>query len=357
MSDIVKRGARFPDIDPKTWEHPADRAALTSLRQLKGLDTLVKAVFGQVSDRSVRLFFLASSVRTSPRQFPRVNAFMKDICSTFDWPTIPEVFVTNSPFFNAMAIGVDQPFIVLNSGTVKSLGDQELKAVLAHELAHIMSGHMLYKTLIILLVILADILTPVMRLVIQPILMALYEWDRKSELSSDRAGLLAVQEPSPCFDLLMKTAGGDDLSQMNIGDFFEQAAEYEAAGTLVDSIHKLFNTLYQTHPLAVTRLAELRSWAVAGPYQAILDGIYLKRTVRHDHADEDVKTAFESYQREFESSSDPLSQAAAHVGKAAQALGAGFEQTAQDLKESTDKVFADISAKLGEIFGKGKEGG
>src|SRR3989454_9176060 len=41
-----------------------------------------------------------------------------------------------------------------------------------------------------------------------PIQLALLEWFRKSELSSDRAGLLASQDPNASLRMFLKMAGG-----------------------------------------------------------------------------------------------------------------------------------------------------
>jgi Zn-dependent protease with chaperone function len=104
-----------------------------------------------------------------------------------DWPTTPDVFVTNNPFFNAGVYGVRSPFIVLNSSILKALSDDELYCVVAHEMGHIMSGHSLYKTLLWILLNVATTALPIPRLLVRALLMALKEWDRKSELSADRA--------------------------------------------------------------------------------------------------------------------------------------------------------------------------
>ena len=91
-------------------------------------------------------------------------------------------------------------------------------------------------------------------LLVQPLLLALREWDRKSELSADRAALLALQSEKENGDLLMKMAGGEDLSQMNMNDFFLQAQEYESQKSIMDSFSKLLNTMKQSHPFPVVRL-------------------------------------------------------------------------------------------------------
>jgi Zn-dependent protease with chaperone function len=199
---------RFPDISSRTWEHPADRAALAALRKVPGLDTLLKKVFGFVSERSLKLLYLANAVEVSPRQFKKVNAIFEDCCSILDVPKRPQLFVAQHPIVNAGAVGIDEPFIVLNSGALDLLDDEELRFVVGHELGHVMSGHALYKTMLHLLLQAVAGRAGLSSLVLSAIIMALREWDRKSELSSDRAGLLCLQNPQIAHRVHMKMAGG-----------------------------------------------------------------------------------------------------------------------------------------------------
>ena len=58
------------------------------------------------------------------------------------------MFVRNSPFTNAMTIGMDKPIIVLNSALLDLLDEEEMRFVVAHELGHALSGHAVYQTLL-----------------------------------------------------------------------------------------------------------------------------------------------------------------------------------------------------------------
>jgi Zn-dependent protease with chaperone function len=318
---LTARTKKLYAIDPRSWEHPADLAALASLRGVRGLDEVSRFVFGNTSEESIRLIHIASSVRVTQNQFPRVHQMLERTVDVFDWPYRPEVFVTQSPFFNAGAYGVDKPFIVLNSSIVGRLDDSELACVLAHEMGHIMSGHAVYKTLLWMLLNLSSRLVPAGELIVMPIIAALREWDRRSELSADRAGLLATQLEDPNYSVLMKMAGGDDLSQLNLTDFFAQAQEYENRKGLLDGVHKLLNTIGESHPFPVIRLQELKSWAVSGQYQAILDGNYLKRGFHKEDPAAELKQGFEYYKREFDKLDDPVSKTVRAVGDSLSKLG------------------------------------
>ena len=334
---IVRHLKKLHGIDPRSWEHPADRGALGALRRLKGLDQLVAALVSATTERSLRLMQLASSVKVTERQFPRVNAAVEEVTDTFDWPARPAVFVTQSPFFNAGVLGVKDPFIVLNSSLLRNFGDDELKAMVAHEMGHIMSGHALYKTLIWLLANVSSQLLPMGNVILLPIMAALSEWNRKSELSADRAEVLALQDPRPSLNVLMRMAGGEDLSQVNLNEFFLQAREYDEQQSLLDSVHKILNQLWMSHPYPVERIKELQSWSSSGAFQAILDGNYLRRGISPETPDEDWKAGFEFYRKSVDEAEDPISRTLSGIGK-------GLEQAAGELGERLKDLFGDGSS-------------
>lgn len=304
---------RFPDISSRTWEHPADRAALAALRKVPGLDTLLKKVFGFVSERSLKLLYLANAVEVSPRQFKKVNAIFEDCCSILDVPKKPQLFVAQHPIVNAGAVGIDEPFIVLNSGALDLLDDEELRFVVGHELGHVMSGHALYKTMLHLLLQAVAGRAGLSSLVLSAIIMALREWDRKSELSSDRAGLLCLQNPQIAHRVHMKMAGGGRVDEMDVDAFVAQAELYEKGGDLRDGALRFLNLMGRTHPFAVLRLAELKRWVDGGHYAAVLAGQYPRRSDPAPMYD-DVSASVQSYRDAFSESEDPLFKALKDFG-------------------------------------------
>lgn len=312
QTNAIKRTkTHLPNISPKSWEHPADRAALTALKKVPGLDTLLQKLVGVTTEKSIRLITLASAVRVSDSQFPKVKRLHHEACAIFGIEDAPELFVSQTPFLNAQAIGVDKPFIVLNSALVESLNEEELLAVIGHELGHCLSGHVLYKTLLQLILKFSVVAfsAPMAGAALLPIIIALREWDRKSELSADRAGLLVTQDPTICYSMEMKLAGGSNLSDMDINEFFVQAAEYERSGGVLDSVHKLLNLMGQSHPFPVIRLAELKTWVDSGSYNRILSGDYLRRDQDgEDDVMQNIRDAANRYKEDWNNSQDPLAE-------------------------------------------------
>jgi Zn-dependent protease with chaperone function len=313
-------------IAPVAWEHPADRAALQSLRAVPGFDELLKKIYGFLGERGVRLLFQADAVRVGATQFPRINQLYTDILTTMDWPERPELFVSQTPFANAGAFGMDHPFIVINSGTLKLLDDDELRNVLGHELGHVMSGHALYHTLLVLLLNVSLSALPFLAgIAILPIQLALLEWFRKSELSADRAGLIACQDPTASLRVNLKFAGGGDMTQMDLNTFLVQAKEYEEAGGALDRIFKILGVLGRTHPFNTVRAAELQRWIEAGDYDRIIRGEYTRRGPEAEGRpiDKDIDDAREHYMKEAKAVVNDVVDSAK---RAAQAFSDAFKK-------------------------------
>ena len=265
-------------ISPRAWEHVSDRAALNTLRSIPGFDEVVRKIYGFFGERGVRLLFQANAVRVGPSQFPRVHAAFTDVCATMDWEPRPDLFISQTPLVNAGAFGMDHPFIVLNSGALALLDDEELHTILGHELGHVISGHALYRTILFIILEFGFRNLPFLAgIALLPIQIALLEWYRKSELSSDRAGLLASQDAVASMRMFMKLAGGGKIEEMNLDAFMTQAKEYEEGGDAMDVIYKVLNTLGMTHPFHTLRAAELQRWVAGGDYDRILRGEYPRR--------------------------------------------------------------------------------
>lgn len=282
-------------ISPIAWEHPADRAALNTLRAIPGFDEVVRKIAGFFGERGIRHLFAGNAVRVGPRQRPQLDALWSEVLETMDWPVRPELYVTQTPTVNAGAIGFDNPFVIVNSGMLSLLDREEQRTVLGHELGHIMSGHATYRTIAILILNLGVTNLPFLTgIALLPLQLALFEWFRKSELSCDRAGLLAGQDPTVAMMAELKMAGGNPMrrdtaegeieaatipvwDEIDLDEFLVQAEEYEQGGTAVDTIFKYVNVAFQTHPFHTVRTAELHRWVRSGDYYRIIGGEYPKR--------------------------------------------------------------------------------
>jgi Zn-dependent protease with chaperone function len=273
----------FPEISAVSWEHPADRAALQTLRAVPGVDDVIRRVLALLGgERGIRLLFQGNALRAGATQFPRLSSLHAEVATTFDWPVVPELYVSQTPFFNAGAYGIDSPFIVVHSAAIELLDDDELRVLLAHEMGHVISGHGLYHTIAAILAMMSLGALPTLAgLAVLPIRLAFLEWSRKSELSADRAGLLGSQDILVAQRLDMKMAGGGRGAafegQLDVEAFMRQAHEYANSSEGLDVVYKLLSTLALTHPMHTVRAAELQKWVATGEYERILRGEYTRR--------------------------------------------------------------------------------
>jgi len=351
MTSVPDRArVRLPGISSRAYEHPADRSALVAMRKLTGFDVLLKRLASLFSDRSLRLLFLASSVRASTEQFPQLYELLLDGSSIMDLPEVPELFIAQDPIPNAMTLGSDKPFIVITTGLVDLLDDEELRFTIGHEIGHALSGHSVYRTMLYHLTRLATRLAwfAIGYIGLRVIIAGLEEWYRKSELSCDRAGVLAGQDPAAARRALMKLAGGAKMSELSQDAFQQQAREYDAVPDVREGLIKLLQLQGNTHPFAVVRFAELDRWVAEEDYEAILSGEYPRREDDSQASvTEEIKAAAKSYQDSWNRTSDPF------VG-----LVKGFAETAAGAGERLfSGLFGGGRGGNGGSGGRGGSGG
>ena len=264
MGETKKRQLlTFPGLTAEQFQHPGDVEATRALKAIPGLDLVVSKVMEYGFERLLYLQNIADNVRVTRHMFPRLYKSLQWGCKILDVPE-PEVYVNNDPVPNAYTYGHTRPFVVLTSGLIDLLSDEERFFVLAHELGHIKAGHVLY-------MVLARNIASVMTIIGQATLglgkllgmgleMALYEWYRRAELTADRAALLCVQDLDPCIRTFMKLAGGASrlYGEMDQQEFVRQIRAYEEAdSSTLNQLYKVLITVYRDHPFPILRAKEL----------------------------------------------------------------------------------------------------
>lgn len=138
------------------FRHPLDLEATAALKQLPGLDLLVRNLLGPTAEQFFYLDNIASSILVSDRQLPHLHQLLVDACRILDLEP-PQLYVRQHPVPNAYTFAMRgrQPFIVLHTTLIDMLAPEEIQAVIAHELGHLKCDHGVYLTLANLLVLAA----------------------------------------------------------------------------------------------------------------------------------------------------------------------------------------------------------
>ncbi len=270
MSNIPLRGLKADQ-----FRHPLDLAATNSLKQLPGLDLIVRQLLGQLGEQFFRLENLASSVQVGENQLPHLHQLLVDACKTLDLE-VPQLYVRQHPMPNAYTFAMrgKQPFVVMHTSLIDLLTDEEVKAVIAHELGHLKCEHGVYLTLANLIVLAAGQISPVGTILAQGLQAQMLEWLRCAEFTCDRAALLATQDPRVVASVLMKLAGGSPTlaPKLNLDAFLVQARAYDdLSSTELGEMLKQAQTAQLSHPVPVLRAREIDRWASSKDYESLLD--------------------------------------------------------------------------------------
>ncbi len=267
----------YPEISSKAYEHPADRAATAALKAVPMLDTVVRRLVEFSYERALRQSYLGNSVKVSERQLPELWASYTGVHRILDMPGEYDVYVSSSVIWNAVTIGSQAPMIVLGSNLLEQLTAGEMRTVIAHEMGHILSDHVLYITALNILLSATAGSLPLIGLPIRAVRAVLLEWRRAAELSCDRAATLAVRDPRIVCRTLMVLASGLPADRLNLDAFMAQAMEYENWEDSHDRIRRFFNEINATHTYAVRRVSEVMRWVQSGEYDRIIRGEYRRR--------------------------------------------------------------------------------
>lgn len=261
------------NLQSSDYEHPFDKSALETMRNLPMFGTVTNFVLNWTTIKWRIVNLCGSSFHVTDSSCPELYKIIRDAARTLDIDHIPEVYSQWDYGINAYTTGFDKDTIlVLYSGAVDLLPDPELTYIIGHELGHVKSGHVLYH-------VMAGFITQIINAMgllgkfAEPIKLALLYWNRMSEFTADRAGLLACQDLDAVISAIMKMSG-IPKRYFNIADphiFAEQAQEFLTRyGDTANTIIRNISILDDSHPWTVMRAAELIKWVENGEYASLL---------------------------------------------------------------------------------------
>jgi Zn-dependent protease with chaperone function len=283
-ADVFEKDRRrLINLSPEAYRHPLDKQATAALRAVPGFEYAIRKLSRYSLEQMLYLEMCASAVKVTPKQCSRIYRLLEEAVAVLDMPTVPALFLTQTPIVNAFAMGRENPTVVLHTGLVELLTEEELLGVIAHELGHVHCGHTVYRLMALLVELLVryggmklgvgDILS-------MPLQASLLEWTRKAEFSADRAAILVTQNPEAVFSTLFKLTGGSPkvFNMMDRDEYLKQAEEYDRTDTgRMDRFYKTLIEAGKTHPIPVLRARETLRYGESEEYKDILAGRYGRR--------------------------------------------------------------------------------
>lgn len=261
---------RLLNLQTADYEHPFDREALAKVKAVPILPQAINILLNWTAIKWNIVSLCGSSFHITDSACPEFYKVIREVFTTLELETFPDVYCQQDYYINAYTTGHQKDaYMVLTSGAVDRLDATELQFVVGHEAGHIRSGHVLYH---VLCSYLSQFLSkiPGASVVLQP---ALWYWNRMSEFTADRAGLLACQDLDAALSAIMKMSGLPQryYDSASIEGFMLQAREFEERyGGSIDKLIKMIEVFDEDHPWTVIRAAELIRWVESGAYERIL---------------------------------------------------------------------------------------
>jgi len=314
----------YTGISSEAFRHPLDRQAEQTLRSLPGFDLITRKFVEFVYERPQFVYLMGNSIQVGPRQYSTIYQMFRECVRDLDISPEPNLFVSQAPLVNAYALGQEHPYVVLNTGLLDLLNEVELRTVIAHELGHLKCGHTLLIQMAIWAITTASFIGErtfgLGNFISTGLIYAFYEWQRKAELSADRAALLVMDDLNPVMYSMMKLAGGSSkyAHECSLEEFITQSESYQNLDQ--DSLNQVYKfilynnfsqSVFLTHPFTVERMSYLRQWANSEEYRQIRRGSYQRSPASQGAVNvesespvnqvEDLRRQIEELQREIDS--------------------------------------------------------
>lgn len=247
----------------QAYLHPSDKAALAVLQKVPGFQTATKWVMKLGVEEYCRAQYMANHIRLSERQLPKIYNLLPPICKRLKIE-VPEFYLQMYPTPNATTVGDKRNYIVITSGLLDCLDEDELKVALAHECGHIACRHVYYSTMVQMMLNLGATV-PVLRDIQDPLMLAYTAWCRASEHSADRASAVVEGSIVPVVRTLLRLGAGPSrfTADLDIAEYLDQVTEAEGLrkGTRWQSVLKDYSELGEDHPYLASRVRDLVLWS------------------------------------------------------------------------------------------------
>ena len=216
-------------MDHSQYEHPFDQKALMALEKTPGLSLVGNFITKHTIEKIYTVQYTGSNLKVTKENYPKIYEYLQYACQVLDMTNIPDLYIQWGYGINAFTVGSENPIVVLNSGLIDLCDDDEIMFIIGHECGHIKSNHMLYHMMAQVINMVIDSI-PFGSIAAAPLQYALYYWDRMSEFTADRAGLLCCQNKEAAIRSFMKMAGTPikEFNNMNYQSFHSTSNRIQA---------------------------------------------------------------------------------------------------------------------------------
>ena len=251
------------------YQHDADKGAFLSLKKVKAFDKAVDWVVENTVEKVTDVQQTGSSLCVNQEATPELFNLVETIAKTLDMDIIPQIYTRWGYDIYMTTDGDKHPKLLINTGAIDLLSEEELSFMIGHEFGHIKSNHLKYLLLCRYWSMFSEYI-PGSTLLQIP----LFYWSRMTDLTADRVGLLACQDINVALRTMIKLAGAPEslYGELNVDAFIEQAENFtwQKMG-LMNSIIEKISVMDNAAPWMVRRASELLKWYKSGEYDQLIN--------------------------------------------------------------------------------------
>lgn len=282
----------YPGISRDAFRHPLDQQAEAALRGVPGFDLVARKFVEFMYERPQFVSLMGNNLQVGPQQYSTLYHLFRECVQALDVHPEPTLFVAQNPQVNSYAIGEEHPCIVINTGLLDLLSNDEIRTVMAHELGHVKCGHTTLTQMAIWAMntasAIGELTFGIGNVISTGLIYSFYEWRRMAELSCDRAALLVTDDWRLVGQTMMRVAGGSHrfAHELSFEAFEKQAQTYQNLDE--DGLSQVYKFLLYngsgqgpmlSHPFPVDRLSYLKNWANSDEYYRIKAGNYARSPI------------------------------------------------------------------------------
>jgi Zn-dependent protease with chaperone function len=263
-------------MDKSVFLWAQDGQAMSKLESITALHTVVRNVSDKVGRPWIESTF--NAIRLGPRQLPDVWNLAVLAARILGLPKMPDLYISGDQMWNTYTYGTENSsFIVLGTSHIINFAGDELLFVLAREMGHCRAGHALWNTVLrfvagdvsvhtgLLSNGLINAINPT-KLIQGAIDLPLMAWSRQSDVTADRAGLMAVGDEAMVRRVLLAWSlrSARLLQQVNIEEWLKQEDASDDSMTRFSEM-TTSSSMYTTRRLRLlgqaARETELMRWS------------------------------------------------------------------------------------------------
>jgi Zn-dependent protease with chaperone function len=263
-------------LDRSVFLWAQDGQAMSKLQSISALHAVVRSVSDKVGRPWIESTF--NAIKLGPRQFTDVWNQAVLAARILGLPKMPDVYISGDQMWNTYTYGTENSsFIVLGTSHLINFAGDELLFVLAREMGHCRAGHALWNTVLrfvagdvsvhtgLLSNGLINAINPT-KLIQGAIDLPLMAWSRQSDVTADRAGLMAVGDEALVRRVLLAWSirSARLLQQVNIEEWLKQESASDDSMTRFSEM-TTSSSMYTTRRLRLlgqaAHEAELMRWS------------------------------------------------------------------------------------------------